>query len=64
MLPHNEQLLTDQQLRNATPDQINDLVARINLMLQMRGEPGLVRRSHEDRPASSGPADPGTIGSE
>jgi hypothetical protein len=35
-------LLTDQQLRDAFPDQLEDLVQRINLVLQERGHPGLV----------------------
>ena len=47
MLPADEQLLTDKDLREASSDQINDLIARINLMLQRNGEPGLVRRGAE-----------------
>jgi hypothetical protein len=65
MLPHERKLLTDQQLRDASVDQIEDLVQRINLVMQMRGEPGLVwRTSSDDQPAPSDPSDPGTIGSE
>lgn len=48
MLSADEQLLTDKDLREASPDQINDLIARINLMLQMNGEPGLVKRGAEE----------------
>ena len=67
MLPHERVLLTDQQLRDASLDQIEDLVHRINLMLQERGVPGLVwqRASEEqaggDHPARSDPFDPPTI---
>lgn len=48
MLSANEQLLTDKQLRDASPEQIWDLIARINIMLQRNGEPGLVRREAEE----------------
>ena len=66
MLPHEQQLLTDQQLRDASVDQIEDLVQRINLVMQERGVPGLVwRTTPEDRPEPSDRLDPrGTIGSE
>jgi hypothetical protein len=67
MVPQFEELLTDQQLREASPDQINDLVARIDLMLRRRGEPGLVRPRPDDLPEPgdpSDPLDPGTIGTE
>jgi hypothetical protein len=40
MLPHERKLLTDRQLREASRDQIEDLVQRLNLILQERGEPG------------------------
>lgn len=42
MLPHEEELVTDQQLRDASVEQIEDLVQRINLALQLRGMNGLV----------------------
>jgi len=64
LLPHEEELLSDQQLRDASLEQIENLVQRINLALQLRGIDGIVwqhSRTREDRPASS---DPGTIGSE
>jgi hypothetical protein len=67
MLPHERKLLTDQQLRDASIDQIEDLVHRLNLVLQDRGVPGLVwRRAPEGRageghPARSDPFDPPTI---
>ena len=60
MLPHEEPLLTDQQLRDASLEQLEDLVQRINLSLQERGMPGLVwRQTPEDGPKASDPADPG-----
>lgn len=65
MRPHEQPLLTDQQLRNASPDQIEDLVQCINLMMQMRGMPGLVwKTSAEDQTRPSDRLDPGTIGSQ
>jgi hypothetical protein len=55
-------LLTDQQLRDASLDQLEDLVQRINLSLQERGMPGLVwRQTPEDGPRASDPADPGAL---
>lgn len=42
MLPHEEELVTDQQLREASVEQIENLVQRINLALQLRGMDGLV----------------------
>jgi hypothetical protein len=65
MLPHERKLLTDQQLRDASVDQIEDLVQRMNLMMQERGLPGLVwSTSPEDRSEQFDPLDPGNIGSE
>ncbi len=68
MLPHERKLLTDQQLRDASIDQIEDLVHRLNLVLQERGVPGLVwqraleeRAAGEGHPARSDPFDPPTI---
>jgi hypothetical protein len=67
LLPHERPLLTDQQLRDASRDQLEDLVQRLNLMLQGRGEPGVVwQRPSEDQageghPARSDPFDPPTI---
>jgi hypothetical protein len=59
MIPHEQQLLTDQQLRDASLDQIEDLVQRINLALQARGMPGVVRSTPpEDRSEPSDPLDP------
>jgi hypothetical protein len=55
-----DELLTDQQLENATTDEIDDLVERIDKVLQSRGEPGIVRRqrSSDGLPEPSDPADP------
>jgi hypothetical protein len=65
MLPHEQQLLTDQQLQDASLDQIKDLVQRINLALQRRGMPGVVWRTPpEERSGPSDPLGPGNIGSE
>jgi thymidylate synthase len=64
LLPHERQLLTDQQLKDASVDQIEDLVQRINLMMQRRGMPGLVWRTRDDQTTPSAPSNPGTIGSQ
>jgi hypothetical protein len=40
---HESPLLTDQQVRDASPDQLEDLVEQINLALRERGLPGLAR---------------------
>jgi hypothetical protein len=67
LLPHERKLLTDQQLRDASIDQIEDLVHRLNLALQDRGVPGLVwqrapeGRAGEGHPARTDPFDPPTI---
>ena len=62
LLPHEDPLLTDQQLRDASIDQLEDLVQRINLALQERGMPALVwRQTPEDGPRASDPADPGAL---
>jgi len=53
-----DELLTDQQLEDATTDQIDDLVERIDKVLQSRGEPGIVRRQPDGLPEPSDPADP------
>ena len=45
---HKSPLLTDQQLRDAFPDQLEDLVQRINLVLQERGQAGLVWTHQSD----------------
>ena len=59
MLPHERKLLTDQQLRDASRDQLEDLVQRINLMLRARGQPGLVwQTALEDEPRPSDSSDP------
>ena len=39
-------------------DEIDDLVDRIDKMLQSRGEPGIVRRQPNSLPEPSDPADP------
>jgi hypothetical protein len=45
---HESPLLTDQQIRDASPDQLEDLVEQINLALRERGLPGLVRDQQRD----------------
>ncbi len=40
---HESPLLTDQQVREASPGQLENLVEQINLALRERGLPGLVR---------------------
>ena len=55
-----DELLTDQQLEDASTDQIDGLVERIDKVLQSRGEPGIVRRQPNGLPEPSDPADPNT----
>lgn len=43
-LPEEERLLRDKDLREASTDQLYDLVMHLNLALQSRGEPGIVVR--------------------
>jgi hypothetical protein len=59
MLPHERKLLTDQQLRDASRDQIEDLIQRLNLILREREEPGqLVWSLTSEEPARRDPARP------
>ena len=62
MLPPEEELLSDKEFRDASPEQIQNLIARIDLMLRGRGHPGImVRQLPEeqlDTPEPSDPADP------
>jgi hypothetical protein len=68
LLPHEEPLLTDKHLRDASLNQLEDLVQRINLALQQRGMPLLVWQQEPDHspeeqrhaPEPSDPADPRT----
>ena len=58
MLPEDQQLLTDQQLRDASYEQLQDLIARVDLLLRSKGQPGLSLDPPED-PEPTDPADPG-----
>ena len=59
MLPHERKLLTDQQLRDASRDQIEDLVQRLNLILREREERGqLVWSLTSEEPTMENPARP------
>ncbi len=62
MLPEADHLLSEQQIRDASTEQIEDLVQSINIELQKRGRAGLVWRSEPDDGADvpQGPADPRT----
>ncbi len=67
MLPEDQQLLSDQQLRDASDEQLQDLIARLDLLLQSKGQLGLALHPPEDErdtPEPADPADPGTIDSE
>jgi hypothetical protein len=62
VLPEDQQLLTDQQLRDASDEQLQDLIARVDLLLRSKGQPGLALHPPEDEsdtPEPSDPADPG-----
>ena len=55
MLPHERKLLTDRQLREASRDQLEDLVHRINLIFRERGEAGHLAWSvRPEKPAPRG----------
>ncbi len=57
MLPHQRKLLTDRQIRDASRDQLEDLVQRVNLILRERGERGqLVWSLKPEDPAGEDPA--------
>jgi hypothetical protein len=58
LLPEDQQLLTDQQLRDASYEQLQDLIARIDLLLRSKGQPGLTLRPPEDERDASEPSDP------
>jgi hypothetical protein len=45
---HESPLLTDQQFRDASPDQLEDLVVQLDLALRERGLPGLARDQQPD----------------
>jgi hypothetical protein len=68
LLPDEQQLLSDQQLRDASEEQLQDLIARLDLLLRSKGQPGLTTRhppeDERDTPEPADPSDPGTIGSE
>ena len=71
LLPEDQQLLSDQQLRDASDEQLQDLIARVDLLLRSKGQPGLRLRPPEDAPDIPEPTDPsdplddpGTIGTE
>jgi hypothetical protein len=67
LLSEDQQLLSDQQLRDASDEQLQDLIARLDLLLRSKGQPGLTLHPPEDErdtPGLTDPSDPGTIGSE
>ncbi len=62
MLPEDQRLLTDQQLRDASDEQLQDLIARVDLLLRSKGRAGVRLHPPEDEsdtPEPSDPADPG-----
>jgi hypothetical protein len=59
VLPPEEELLSDKELRDASAEQIQNLIARIDLMLRGRGHPGImVRQAPEEQPETPEPSDP------
>ena len=58
LLPHEGALLADQQLRDASLDQLEDLVQRINLAQQGRGLPGVMwQQPRADVPGQPAPGE-------
>jgi hypothetical protein len=67
LLPEDQQLLSDQQLRDASDEQLQDLIARLDLLMRSKGQPGLALHQPKDErntPEPTDPSDPGTIGAE
>jgi hypothetical protein len=70
LLGEDQQLLSDQQLRDASEEKLQDLIARAALLLRSKGQPGLTLDPPEDEPETPDPADPsdprdpGAIGTE
>ena len=64
MLPEDQQLLTDQRLRDASEEQLQDLIARVGLLLRSKGQPGLMLRRPEDEHETPEPMDPADPGAE
>jgi len=67
LLPDDQRLLSDKQLRDAPEEQLQDLIARLDLLLWSKGRPGLTLHAPEDErdtPEPTDPSDPGTIGTE
>jgi len=65
LLPEDQQLLSDQQLRDASDEQLQDLIARVDLLLRSKGQPGLTLHTpadERDTPEPYDRPDPGTIG--
>ncbi len=62
MLPPEEELLSNKELGEATNEQLWNLIARIDMVLQGRGDQGITVRSTEDAPEdqlhASDPANP------
>ena len=60
-------MLSDQQLKDASFEQFQDLIARVDLLLRSKGQPGLTLHPPEDEsdlPEPADPSDSGTIGTE
>jgi hypothetical protein len=72
LLADDQQLLSDQQLRDASFEQLQDLIARVDLLLRSKGQPGLkLDPPKDERDTPEPPAapadpleDPGTISTE
>src|SRR3712207_8518683 len=58
LLPEDQQLLTDQRLRDASDEQLQDLIARVDLLLRSKGQPGLALHPPEDESDTPEPSDP------
>ena len=59
MLPDDQQFLSDQQLRDASDEQLQDLIARLDLLLRSKRHPGLTtRHPPEDERDIPEPTDP------
>jgi len=67
LLPEDQQLLSDQQLRDASDEQLQDLITHVDLLLRSKGQPGLTLHPPDDERNTTEPVDPpdpSTMGTE
>ncbi len=58
LLPEEQPLLTDQQLRDTSNEQLQDLIARVDLLLRSKRQSGLTLHPPEDEREIPEPPNP------